>query len=622
MLLTPQMSIYATVLLALLAPLGMAVPPGESLTYKSVEARDLKIYVTKPDNWQSGDSRPAIVFFHGGGWVGGQPGQFTEHAKYFASRGVVCFQVEYRLLNRNEQQPPTNCVQDAADALRWVREQSTKFGVNSSRIAAGGGSAGGHLAAYLGTIAEGASRCNAMLLFNPVYDNGPDGWGTARVGDRWPEFSPLHNLSSSSPPSIVFLGTEDSLIPVATAEEFQRKSMELNVLSELHTYAGQAHGFFNTNRDSGRWYYETVVAADRFLNRLGWIEGAPTLRRPIADNVVLITLDGLRSEEVFTGADKRLMIRELGVSAPEQLEKDFYREDAVQRRTALMPNLWRHIESGGWIAGDFERNSLVRVTNGKYFSYPGYNELLSGFADEGINSNAKNYNENTTVLEWLNQQPDLQGHVTAYCSWDVFPYIINDRRSGVPVNAGWSKLTVGQPGQLSVLNFVGENLFHEWDGVRYDAFTTAAALQAIEEDHPRVLYVSLGETDDWAHAGRYDRYLTTAHQNDLFIQTLWEKVQSLDNYRDRTAFIIATDHGRGDGREGWKNHSVVLPGSERIWLAAWGAGITSSGIDEGGNYEQAQVAATVAKVLGYDFTSSDEQIAAPLPIVGIHESSE
>ena len=166
-------------------------PVGEKITYKTIGDRELSLYVTKPDNWQATDKRPAVVFFHGGGWVGGSPGQFTEHSKYLASRGLVCVQVEYRLLDRNNKDLPTNCVHDAKSAMRWVRSHADELGIDPNRIASGGGSAGGHLAAFVGTVdglddpqddTKVSPKSNAMLLFNPVYNNGPDGWGTAGGG--------------------------------------------------------------------------------------------------------------------------------------------------------------------------------------------------------------------------------------------------------------------------------------------------------------------------------------------------------------------------------------------------------------------------------------------------------
>lgn len=353
----------------------------------------------------------------------------------------------------------------------------------------------------------------------------------------------------------------------------------------------------------------SVIGLGLVVAEAGAQESAP------ATNVVLITLDGLRGEEVFGGADERLMRPELGVKNLESAVQAYGGDTAENRRKRLLPFLWRQIEQGeAWIAGDPQHNSTVKATNGLFFSYPGYNEILSGFADPRIISNAKSYNENRTVLEWLNQRPELSGRVLAFCSWDVFPFIINDRRSGIEVNAGWTPLTIGSPEVLETLNHTADNLFHEWDGVRYDVFTVAGAIAAMQSVQPRLLYVSLGETDDWAHAGRYDRYLLTAQQNDRFIEQLWTTCQSLPTYRGRTAFLVTTDHGRGDGREGWKNHGLHLAGSERIWIAAFGTGIAVSGQDTGREFQQAQVAATVAKLLGFDFCASDPRIAPALPV--------
>ncbi len=280
----------------------------------------------------------------------------------------------------------------------------------------------------------------------------------------------------------------------------------------------------------------------------GWL-CTLSLAQDMATNVVLITLDGLRGEEVFTGADQRLMIKENGVDKPDESKANWWRESPQERRELLMPFLWQMCKSNrGWIAGDvYEHQSRVMVTNGLFFSYPGYNELLSGFPDPKVVSNDKKYNTNVTVLEWLNQQPGLAGSVAAFGSWDVFPYIINDKRSQVPVNAGWQKFTVGNPDRLEMLNLVSEQLFHEWDGVRYDVLTASGAIEYMKAKQPRVLYVSLGETDDWAHAGKYNRYLLAAQQNDFFIRQLWETCQALPSHKDKTAFVITSDHGRGDG---------------------------------------------------------------------------
>lgn len=262
-------------------------PAGEPSVYKTVQGQGLRLWVVKPEGWKATDRRPAVVFFHGGGWTSGRPGQFDIQARYLATRGMVCALVEYRLLGKGDPEkdatPPVVCCQDAKSAMRWVRSHAGELGIDPSRIAAGGGSAGGHLAAFAGMV-EGqddpaddlsvSARPDALILFNPVLDNGPGGWGTARVKDRYPEFSPAHNISKDDPPTIAFLGSKDRLIPVKTLEDFQARLRKEGVRCELFVYADQAHGFFN----KAPWTTKTLIEADRFLGSLGWLDGPPTLK--------------------------------------------------------------------------------------------------------------------------------------------------------------------------------------------------------------------------------------------------------------------------------------------------------------------------------------------------------
>jgi acetyl esterase len=291
-----RMRLSRLFLLTLAALCGAAVaagepmaPVGEARIYKRVGERELKLYALRPENWKASDRRPAIVFFHGGGWAQGVPNQFNQHCTYFASRGLVCIQVEYRLVTaRDGSNPgPVVCIQDARTAMRWVRSHATELGIDPQRIAAGGGSAGGHLAAQVGMMStfddpqddrKISARADALLLFNPVLDNGPGGFGTKAIGDRYPEFSPAHNVSPDDPPAILFLGTEDKLIPVATLEKFRAAMHAAGVRCELHLYEGQGHGFFNAKNTT--YFHRTTVAADRFLASLGWLTGAPTLAAP------------------------------------------------------------------------------------------------------------------------------------------------------------------------------------------------------------------------------------------------------------------------------------------------------------------------------------------------------
>ncbi|MEN3941333.1 alpha/beta hydrolase fold domain-containing protein [Prosthecobacter sp. SYSU 5D2] len=257
--------------------------------YKKVADRELKLTIVNPPDWKATDKGPAMVFFHGGSWTGGLPKQFTEHSDYLSTRGLVCIQVQYRLLKGlPPETPPTICVQDAKSAMRWVRSHAAELGIDPQRIGAGGGSAGGHLAAFVGMV-DGlddpqddlsvSAKANALALFNPVFDNGPEnGWGTARVKDRYPEFSPAHNITSDDPPAIIFLGTKDNLIPVSVVERFQANMKKAGVRCEVRLYEGQPHGFFNAGKKTQKYFHQTLLATDEFLTSLGWLKGEPTLK--------------------------------------------------------------------------------------------------------------------------------------------------------------------------------------------------------------------------------------------------------------------------------------------------------------------------------------------------------
>jgi acetyl esterase/lipase len=263
------------------------VQPDEEITYKTIGDTVLKLHMFKPEKHKVTDERPCIVFFFGGGWNSGDPDQFYPHCLYLASRGMVAVSAEYRVKNRHGT-PPYACVQDGKSAVRWLRTHADELGIDPQRIAAGGGSAGGHVAAATGTV-DGfeeagedlriASAPNALLLFNPVYDNGPHGYGYDRVKEQWEAFSPLHNIDTTTPPAIVFLGTEDTLIPVSTAKEFRRRMKQSGPRSKLKLYKDQPHGFFNYRDGKNTYYFRTVYAADRFLAKLDYLDGKPTLRK-------------------------------------------------------------------------------------------------------------------------------------------------------------------------------------------------------------------------------------------------------------------------------------------------------------------------------------------------------
>lgn len=359
----------------------------------------------------------------------------------------------------------------------------------------------------------------------------------------------------------------------------------------------------------------TVVAAF-----VGALTAAAVVARE-TESVLLVTLDGLRWQELFGGADQSLINeKDGGVREPGQTLARFWRETPAERRRALMPFFWSKVAQEGQVFGDPAAGSVVSVTNGHYFSYPGYNEILTGAGDPRIDSNDKIPNPNVTVLEWLHGRPGFEGRVFAFASWDVFPFIINDRRSGIPVNAGWQRLT-GFEGEAEqeMLNSLADELPHYWANVRYDAFTYRGAAECLAGRRPRVLYVALGETDDWAHARRYDLYLAAAWQNDDFIRRLWEAAQSLPEYRGKTSLVLTTDHGRGGTGEDWTSHGSDIPGSERMWIAVLGPDTPPLGTRQDQEATQGQVAATVAALLGESYHEAVPQSAPPLPGVLGHD---
>jgi acetyl esterase/lipase len=258
--------------------------PSRKITYKKVGDIELKLHVFDP---AAKPAKPmgAIVFFFGGGWSGGSPSQFYNHSKYLASHGVLAISAEYRT-KKNGGVEPSECVKDGKAAIRYVRKHAKELGVDPNRIAAGGGSAGGHVAAATGTV-KGfehkdedmsiSSRPNAMVLFNPVYDNSPNGYGNSRVKAYWKEFSPLHNIDKDTPPAIVFFGSNEKLVKQSAMKEFQAKMKALKIKSELTIYEGPGHGFFNYGRDGNKWFLATVTESHNFLKALGWLTGEPTV---------------------------------------------------------------------------------------------------------------------------------------------------------------------------------------------------------------------------------------------------------------------------------------------------------------------------------------------------------
>jgi hypothetical protein len=333
-------------------------------------------------------------------------------------------------------------------------------------------------------------------------------------------------------------------------------------------------------------------------------------------NVVLIVSDGVRWQEVFTGADATLLNEKDGGIWDKEadLRREFWRADATERRKALFPFLWSTVAVHGQIFGNQAKGSIARVTNGLAFSYPGYNEMLTGHPDARINSNEFGPNPNISVFEWLNTLPDLHGRVGVYATWATFKDIFNVHRSQLPLHVGWDLPYQGplSPRQ-ALLNQLYQSTTRMDDEDVYDAFLQIPLLDSFAKDQPHVLFVGYGETDNWAHAGRYDLVLHSAHLFDHFVEQLWNTLQRLPAYRDQTTFIITTDHGRGSGLVEWKEHGVEQKGSENIWIAVIGPDTPPLGErSQVAEVHQAQIAATVAALLGKDYRKAVPAAAAPI----------
>ncbi len=259
-----------------------ALPPSASEPYLTLNGLALQMHrFDPPEKSARNRPAPAILFFFGGGWKGGSPTQFFPHCAYLASRGMVAFSAEYRVESQHGT-TPFDALADARAAIRWVRSHAGRLGVDPDRLVAAGGSAGAHLAAACAmsraidhprsdqTI---SARPDALILFNPVIDNGPEGYGYDRVEEHWEAFSPMHNIQIGAPPTLFLLGDRDALIPVETGREFQRRMKACGTRCDLWIYPGQKHGFFNARPEGNPWFEATLLEADRFLMSLGYLNG-------------------------------------------------------------------------------------------------------------------------------------------------------------------------------------------------------------------------------------------------------------------------------------------------------------------------------------------------------------
>ncbi|WJG09607.1 alkaline phosphatase family protein [Aliiglaciecola sp. LCG003] len=343
-------------------------------------------------------------------------------------------------------------------------------------------------------------------------------------------------------------------------------------------------------------------------------------------NLIVITIDGLRWQEVFRGADENLIKHADFVQHPEVLKQVFWDPEPAVRRAKLMPFFWETLVKQGIAIGNRDIGSNMSAANPWLFSYPGYSEIFTGRVDESLNSNQKIPNPNISFLEYLNNQPGYGSNIAVFAGWDVFPAIFNTQRSKLYVNAGFMPAPAPLTENTKLLNALQQEIPSPWHNVRLDAFTYRFAKEYLLTEQPSVLAIAFAETDDFAHDGSYDQYLKAANRTDAFIQDLWETLQSMPKYRNNTTLLITTDHGRGSDAKQWQHHasrSAIegymknlaefpdgIVGSEHIWLAAIGPQISAKGqVTTLVEIEQQQIAATALTLLGEDPVSFNPKAA-------------
>ncbi|WP_293356777.1 alkaline phosphatase family protein [Phenylobacterium sp.] len=341
---------------------------------------------------------------------------------------------------------------------------------------------------------------------------------------------------------------------------------------------------------------------------------APAQAADRGRRLVLVTLDGLHWTELFRGADPERAADPAAVAADQRqaIRRAFV--EPADRARALMPFLNEVVAREGVLIGDRDHGSCAAVGNAMWFSYPGYNEILTGKPDPAIKSNTHGPNANVSFLAWLNRQPGFAGRVEAVGSWRTFRDILGAPGSGLPVNAGWEDAPTRTPAEAAIARLQAGSA-RIWPEVRLDTFTQAYALELLKRRKPRVLYVAYGETDDFAHEGRYDQVLWAAQRADRFVGELWKALQADPAYAGRTTLIVTTDHGRGtNGKQAWRHHGKPFAESDQVWIGALGPDV-AKGAQPEGCASSSQIAATGLAALGVDWRAFDPAAGTPLDIL-------
>ena len=338
-------------------------------------------------------------------------------------------------------------------------------------------------------------------------------------------------------------------------------------------------------------------------------------------NIIIITIDGFRWQEIFEGANPALLVDPKYVQDTSLIQEQFGGASPEIRRKNLMPFFWTTIARKGQLYGNRNFDNKADVKNFYKISYAGYNEIFTGYADPKLVPNTPRINNIENLPGYLNTQAAYKGKCVAFSSWNIFPYILQEGHNNLPVNSGYENVETSDS-TAAKLNEVQDSV-HEKKSCRYDLLTFLMAKQYMQQQHPKLVVLGFGETDEFAHSGRYDLYLQRVNDIDRMIAGLWYNVQTDPFYKNNTTFIITTDHGRGRKNNTWPGHHLFIKGSGEIWLAMLGRGIESLGeMKTAGQIYQNQIAQTIAALTGILFESI-HKTGKPieLPIVNYQQAA-
>ena len=320
------------------------------------------------------------------------------------------------------------------------------------------------------------------------------------------------------------------------------------------------------------------------------------------ENLLIVGWDGVRWQEIFTGIDSSILNDRQYTRQRGELRSLYWSDTVEVRRKKLLPFFWSAIEHNGQLYGNRDLGNKVDVSNKWHITRVGFTETLIGFADPSVNSNRSVAEKNTNTLEFINNQPAYKGKVAVFATSRLYDSILNVKRSGLIINCDSEQVAL--PGsQFQLLN-EEQRLSPQIFGERLDLVTYFQAREYVKEVHPRVMYINFSEPDNYAHAGSYDWYISTVHGQERLIADLWNYIQSIPQYKDKTTLLISPDHGRGGTKEHWREHGPLPAESSQIFILAMGPDMPPLGeMKTDMQLYQGQIAATLAKFLGLDYVA-------------------